>query len=150
MNVIIFNIPQQIELVILSNIQMLKLDPNAFSFNNPTNLILLEVGGLQGWEGLNNQPSFKKNIHNLAILNSTMTQLNPNLFSKELKLFQLHLNDSFLSVATSLGQDRHLFNLDRRLTKLVIKRCHLTGPFIRATATTVEVKSKYLYFYMIR
>ena len=120
---------------------MLKLDPNAFSFNKPTNLILLEVGGLQGWEGLNNQPSFKKNIHNLAIVNSTMLQLNPNLFSKKLKPNHFHLEGSVFSIADL--EDGHLFNFDQQLKRLKIKRCNVTSTskntFIKATATSVEV-----------
>ena len=139
--VIIFNVPCiQIELVILYNIQMLKLDPNAFSFNKPTHLILLEVGGLQGWEGPNNQP-FKKNIHNLAIVNSTMLQLNPNLFSKELKPNHFHLEGSVFSIKDL--EDGHLFNFDQQLKRLEIKRCNVTSTskntFIKATATSVEV-----------
>ena len=71
---------------------MLKTDPNAFSFDQPTNLIILEVGGLQpGREGPSVQASFSSNIYNLAIINSTMYQLNPNLFSKELRPIQFHL-----------------------------------------------------------
>ena len=139
--VIIFNVPCiQIELVILYNIEMLKLDPNAFSFNKPTNLILLEVGGLQGWEGPNNQP-FKKNIHNLAIVNSTMLQLDPNLFSKKLKPNHFHLEGSVFSIADL--EDGHLFNFDQQLKRLKIKRCNVTSTskntFIKATATSVEV-----------
>ena len=126
--------------MILYNIEMLKLDPNAFSFNKPTNLILLEVGGLQGWQGLNNQP-FKKNIHNLAIVNSTMLQLNPNLFSKKLKPNHFHLEGSVFSIKDQ--EDGHLFNFDQQLKRLKIKRCNVTSTskntFIKATATSVEV-----------
>ena len=119
---------------------MLKLDPNAFSFNNPTNLILLEVGGLQGWKGPNNQP-FKKNIHNLAIVNSTMLHLNPNLFSKKLRPDHFHLEGSVFSIKDQ--EDGHLFNFDQQLKRLKIMRCNVTSTsknaFIKATATSVEV-----------
>ena len=129
------------ELVILYDIQMLKLAPNAFSFNQPTNLIILEVGGLQGWEGLNNQPSFKKNIHNLAIVNSTMLHLDPNLFSKKLRPDHFHLEGSVFSIKDQ--EDGHLFNFNQQLKRLEIKRCNVTSTskntFIKATATSVEV-----------
>ena len=129
------------ESVILYDIQMLKLDPNAFSFNQPTNLIILEVGGLQGWEGLNNQPSFKKNIHNLAIVNSTMLHLDPNLFSKKLRPDHFHLEGSVFSIKDQ--EDGHLFNFNQQLKRLEIKRCNVTitskNTFIKATATSVEV-----------
>ena len=126
--------------MILYNIQMLKLEPNAFSFNKPTNLILLEVGGLQGWEGPNNQP-FKKNIHNLAIVNSTMLHLDPNLFSKKLRPDHFHLEGSVFSIKDQ--EDGHLFNFNQQLKRLEIKRCNVTSTskntFIKATATSVEV-----------
>ena len=127
--------------MILYKIDMLKLDPNAFSFNKPTNLIL-EVGGLQARrEGPSIDPSFKKNIHNLAIVNSTMLQLNPNLFSKKLKLNHFHLEGSVFSIKDQ--EDGHLFKFDQQLSRLEIKRCNVTSTskntFIKATATSVEV-----------
>ena len=127
--------------MILYNIEMLKLEPNAFSFNKPTNLIILEVGGLQGWKGSSNQPSFKKNIHNLAIVNSTMLHLDPNLFSKKLRPDHFHLEGSVFSIKDL--EDGHLFNFDQQLKRLEIKRCNVTSTskntFIKATATSVEV-----------
>ena len=128
--------------MILHNIEMLKPDPNAFSFDQPTNLIIVEVGGLQGREGHSVQASFSSNIHNLAIVNSTMLHLNPNLLSKELRPFQLHLVGSVFSASD--GDEGHLFNFEsHQMARLVIKGCTVTSAhkssFIKAIAGSVEV-----------
>ena len=130
---------------------MLKTDPNAFSFDQPTNLIILEVEGLQPvGEGHSVQASFSSNIHNLAIVNSTMINLNSNLFSKKLRPFQFHLVGSVLSsrLPTSSQDQGDLFNFESQLTKIVINRCNVTNSlnsnFIKATAIHVEVKTDLL------
>ena len=132
--------------MILHNIEMLKTDPNAFSFDQPTNLIILEVGGLQPVrEGHNVQASFSSNIHNLAIVNSTMLNLNPNLFSKELRLFQFHLVGSVFS-SNSDRDTGYLFNFASQMSRLVMKGCTVTSThkssFIKAIAASVEVKQQ--------
>ena len=132
--------------VILHNIERLKTDPNAFSFDQLTNLIILEVGGLQpGRDGHNVQASFSSNIHNLAIVNSTMLNLNPNLFSKELKPFQFLLLGSVFS-SDSDRDTGFLFNFDSQMSRLVVKGCKVTSThkssFIKATAANVEVYHK--------
>ena len=125
---------------------MLKLDPNAFSFDRPTSLIILEVGGLQpAREGPSVQASFSSNIHNLAIVNSTMLNLNPSLFSKELRPFQFHLVGSVFSSDQRDGDTGYLFNFDKAsLARLVMKGCEVTSThkssFIKAVAANVEVK----------
>jgi len=127
--------------VILHNIELLKTDPNAFSFDQLTNMIILEVGGLQpGREGSSVQASFSSNIHNLAIINSTMLHLNPNLFSKELKPFQFHLVGSVFSS----DSEGYLFNFEKsQMARLVVKGCTVTSThkssFIKAIAANVEV-----------
>ena len=123
---------------------MLKTDPNAFSFDQPTNLIILEVGGLQpGRDGHNVQASFSSNIHNLAIVNSTMINLNPNLFSKELRLFQFHLLGSVFS-SNSDRDTGYLFNFASQMSRLVMKGCTVTSThkssFLKAIAASVEVR----------
>ena len=128
--------------MILHNIEMLKPEPNAFSFDQPTNLIILEVGGLEGHDV---KASFSSNIHNLAIINSTMLHLNPNLFSKELKLFQLHLVGSVLASGGPDLDQGYIFNFDKsQLARIVMKGCTVTSShkntFIKATAASVEVK----------
>ena len=128
--------------MILHNIEMLKPDPNAFSFDQPTNLIIVEVGGLQGREGHNVQASFSSNIHNLAIVNSTMLNLNPNLFSKELKPFQFLLLGSVFS-SDSDRDTGFLFNFDSQMSRLVMKGCTVTSThkssFLKAIAVNIEV-----------
>ena len=129
--------------LILHNIVLLKTDPNAFSFDQPTNLIILEVGGLQpGREGHSVQASFSSNIHNLAIVNSTMLNLNPNLFSKELKPFQFLLLGSVFS-SDSDRDTGFLFNFDSQMSRLVMKGCTVTSThkssFLKAIAVNIEV-----------
>ena len=140
----------QVNTVILHSIERLKVEPNALSFDQPTNLIILEVGGLEGREGENIKPAFSSNIHNLAIVNSTMINLNSNLFSKKLRPFQFHLVGSVLSsrLPTSSQDQGDLFNFESQLTKIVINRCNVTNSlnsnFIKATAIHVEVKTDLL------
>ena len=128
--------------MILHNIEMLKPEPNAFSFDQPTNLIILDVGGLEGHDA---KASFSSNIHNLAIINSTIIMLNnnPNLFSRELRLFQFHLVGSVLASGGPDLDQGYTFNFESQLARLVIERCTVTsthkGTFIKATAASVEV-----------
>ena len=133
--------------MILHNIEMLKPEPNAFSFDQPTNLIILEVGGLEGHDA---KASFSSNIHNLAIINSTiiMPHLNPNLFSRELRLFQFHLVGSALASGGPDLDQGYTFNFESKLARLVIERCTVTSThkrtFIKATAASVEVLKEQL------
>ena len=129
--------------MILHNIEKLKPEPNAFSFDQPTNLIILEVGGLEGHDA---KASFSSNIHNLAIINSTIIMLNnnPNLFSRELRLFQFHLVGSVLASGGPDLDQGYTFNFESsQLARLVIEGCSVTSThkrtFIKATAASVEV-----------
>ena len=74
-----------------------------------------------------------------------MLNLNPNLFSKELRPFQFHLVGSVFS-CDSDRDTGYLFNFDSQMARLVVKGCTVTSThksfFIKAIAASVEVKQQ--------
>ena len=133
--------------MILHNIDMLELDHSSFSFHMRTNLILLEVGG---WRSARNTyskhrptPEAFQHIRNLAIINSTMLNLNQNLFSQDFQPHNLLLRNSVFTMAHDVSS-AYVFNFNSKLERLVIEGCMVTslqsgGRIMKATSATVEV-----------
>ena len=142
----------QVRKVILHNINMLELDHSSFSFHMRTNLIILEVGG---WRSARNYyskhrptPEAFQHIRNLAIINSTMLNLNQNLFSQDFQPLNLLLRNSVFTMAHDVSSayvfNLYVFNFNSKLERLVIEGCMVTslqsgGRIMKATSATVEV-----------
>ena len=122
----------------------MELRPDALDFLHPTDVLVIEVGGITISNSFQD-PSFGENIRNLLIQNSTLARLTPTFFSRKLSLSALVIVRTLLSVDdTEVGRtDKFLFYPKEAMSLVRIENCSIATTdkvtFIRARAHKVEI-----------